>query len=106
VSVSRPEVLVTAFGPSPGVKGTLLRMWEVAGKSGKIVVKLPFGTVAKAAQPVDWHGDHPVSKRALCILVRKIGISSFDRVSSTAHSSVASSGKERGDENRLGNECN
>jgi len=56
VSVSRPGVLVTAFGSSPALKGTLLRIWEVAGKSGKIVVKLPSGAAAKAAQPVDLRG--------------------------------------------------
>jgi len=56
VSVSRPGVLVTAFGSSPALKSTLLRIWEVAGKSGKIVVKLPSGAAAKAAQPVDLRG--------------------------------------------------
>lgn len=34
VSVSRPGVLVTAFGSPPALKGTLLRIWEVAGKTG------------------------------------------------------------------------
>jgi hypothetical protein len=56
VSVSRPGVLVTAFGSSPALQGTLLRIWEVAGKSGKIVVKLPSGTGTKAARPVDLRG--------------------------------------------------
>jgi alpha-mannosidase len=49
-------VLVTAFGSSPALKGTLLRIWEVAGQSGKIVVKLPSGTAAKTAQQVDLRG--------------------------------------------------
>jgi hypothetical protein len=56
VSVSRPGVLVTAFGSSPALKSTLLRIWEVAGKSGKIVVKVPSGTAAKTAQEVDFRG--------------------------------------------------
>ena len=56
VSISRPGVLVTAFGSSPNLKGTLLRIWEVAGKSGKIVVKLPSGTAAKTARQVDLRG--------------------------------------------------
>ncbi len=40
VSVSRPGVLVTAFGSSTALKGTLFRIWEVAGKSGKVVVEV------------------------------------------------------------------
>lgn len=54
--VSRPGVIVTAFGASPALKGTLLRIWEVAGKSGKILVKLPSGIGAKTAQEVDFRG--------------------------------------------------
>lgn len=56
LSVSRPGVIVTAFGSSPALKGTLLRIWEVAGKSGKILVKLPSGIGAKTAQEVDFRG--------------------------------------------------
>jgi hypothetical protein len=56
ISVSRPGVIVTAFGASPALKGTLLRIWEAAGKSGKVVVTLPSGTAAKTAHQVDLRG--------------------------------------------------
>ena len=43
LSVSRPGVLVTAFGPIPTATGTLLRVWEQSGVSGELVVTLPAG---------------------------------------------------------------
>jgi alpha-mannosidase len=55
VSVSRPGVLVTAFGKNPDGAGTLLRVWEQAGKSGELVVTIPgqFTT----AKPVNLRGE-------------------------------------------------
>lgn len=42
ISLSRKGVLVTAFGKDEnGNNGTLLRVWEQAGNSGKLVVTLP-----------------------------------------------------------------
>jgi len=38
VGISRPGVLLTAFGPNPYGDGTILRLWEQAGKSGKCTV--------------------------------------------------------------------
>jgi hypothetical protein len=41
VSVSRPGVLVTAFGENPDGQGTLLRVWDQSGQSGQLTVTLP-----------------------------------------------------------------
>lgn len=56
VAVSRPGVLVTAFGENPDGKGTLLRVWEQAGVSGSLGVKLPPGSRFSTASPVDLRG--------------------------------------------------
>ncbi len=57
LSVSRPGVLVTAFGANPDGEGTLLRVWEQAGDSGKLTVKLPKGNKAIKATPVNLRGE-------------------------------------------------
>jgi alpha-mannosidase len=51
--VSRPGVLVTAFGQNPDGEGMLLRLWEQSGTSGSLTVTLPVGFKVKSAQPVD-----------------------------------------------------
>ncbi len=56
LELSRAGVAVTAFGPNPEGSGTLLRLWELAGQSGRVTVKLPPGMKADAAQPVDLRG--------------------------------------------------
>jgi hypothetical protein len=66
VSVSRRGVLVTAFGAEPDGSRTLLRLWELAGHSGKVSVKLPDGFQATRALPVNLRGEgagEPVSIR-------------------------------------------
>jgi hypothetical protein len=55
VSVSRPGVLVTAFGENPDGKGTLLRVWEQDGKSGKLEIEIP-GKFSSAT-PVNLRGE-------------------------------------------------
>jgi len=40
---------------------TLLRLWENAGQSGNVTIRLPEGTTFKQAQPVDLRGC-PVGK--------------------------------------------
>ena len=55
VSVSRPGVLVTAFGRNPDGDGTLLRIWEQSGKSGEVTVKIPGGFTT--ASPVNLRGE-------------------------------------------------
>ncbi len=59
LNVSRPGVLVTAFGADPdGVnKGTLLRVWDQSGVTGDITVTLPGGLKAETATPVDLRGE-------------------------------------------------
>jgi alpha-mannosidase len=57
VSVSRPGVVVTALKQKSKGKVTLLRLWELAGESGKVTVQLPSGSLARIARPVDLRGD-------------------------------------------------
>lgn len=58
---SRKGVLVTAFGPNPDGAGIVLRLWELAGESGHVTVRLPKGLNARSAQPVDLRG-RPIEK--------------------------------------------
>lgn len=57
VSVSRHGVLVTAFGQNPDGDGTVLRVWEQAGTTGKLTVSLPAGTKYSSALPVNLRGE-------------------------------------------------
>jgi alpha-mannosidase len=57
ISVSRRGVLVTAFGPNPDGEGTLLRVWEQAGVSGKVTIVLPKDMKATMATPVNLRGE-------------------------------------------------
>ena len=65
IEVSRPGIVVTAFGKDPnGNAGTLLRLWEQAGMGGKIIVTLPKGMNASMALPVSLRGEkegNPIS---------------------------------------------
>ncbi len=56
LELSRGGALVTAFGPNPDGSGTLLRLWELAGKTEPCLVRLPAGLKVKSAQPVDLRG--------------------------------------------------
>jgi len=55
VTVSRPGVLVTAFGVNPDGEGTVLRVWDQTGVSGDLTVNLP-GKFAMAV-PVTLRGE-------------------------------------------------
>ena len=57
LSVSRPGVLVTAFGANPDGEGTLLRVWEQAGVSGELTVELPGRMNPATATPVNLRGE-------------------------------------------------
>jgi hypothetical protein len=57
LSVSRPGVLITAFGANPDGEGTLLRVWEQAGVSGKLTVELPKRIRIAKATPVNLRGE-------------------------------------------------
>ena len=56
LELSRKGILVTAFGTNPDGPGTVLRLWEQAGQSGTVKVRLPEGMKVKQAQPVDLRG--------------------------------------------------
>jgi hypothetical protein len=57
LSLSRRGVLVTHFGPDPYSDRTLLRVWEQAGHSGSLTVKLPADFRATRALPVNLRGE-------------------------------------------------
>ncbi len=62
LTLSRPGVLVTAFGDDPeGNPGTLLRVWEQSGISGDLAITLPHGLKATQATPVNLRGE-PMGK--------------------------------------------
>lgn len=50
------SALVTGFGPNPDGAGTLLRLWEMGGKTGHLPVYLPPGMEVLEAQPIDLRG--------------------------------------------------
>lgn len=56
LELSRRGVLVTSFGADPYSNKTLLRLWEAAGASGKLIVQLPAGMNVKEAIPVNLRG--------------------------------------------------
>ncbi len=56
ISISRKNVLITAFGDNPYGKGTILRLWEQAGVSGKCTVQFTTGINVKAVVPIDLRG--------------------------------------------------
>jgi hypothetical protein len=54
--LSRKGILITAYGTNPDGPGTVLRLWEQAGQSGTVRVRLPEGTNVKHVQPEDLRG--------------------------------------------------
>jgi hypothetical protein len=56
LELSRKGVLVTACGSNPDGPGAILRLWEQAGQSGPVRVRLPEGMNVKQVQPVDLRG--------------------------------------------------
>lgn len=64
LELSRRGVLVTAFGQNPDGPGTLLRVWEQSGVSGRLTASLP--THFTSATPVNLRGQEigpPVAVR-------------------------------------------
>ena len=55
LTVSRPGVLITAFGENPDGKGTLLRVWDQSGESGDLTLTIP-GKFTRAT-PVNLRGE-------------------------------------------------
>jgi hypothetical protein len=56
ISMSRKGVALSAFGPNPDGEGTVLRLWEQGGITGKLEVKLPSGSKFVSAVPVNLRG--------------------------------------------------
>lgn len=56
LGISRKGINVTAFGKNPDGAGTILRLWEQAGKSGICDVVLPQGMKFLTILPVDLRG--------------------------------------------------
>ena len=57
ISLSRKGVALTAFGPNPDGDGTVLRVWEQGGTTGKLEVTLPSDAKFATAQPVNLRGE-------------------------------------------------
>ena len=77
LELSSRNVMVNAFGSNPDGEGAILRLWEMAGKSGSCTIKLPPGFVATKALKVNLRGEPigseiPVEQGAL-----KIDIGAF-----------------------------
>ncbi|HEY5909328.1 MAG TPA: hypothetical protein VJA21_01855 [Verrucomicrobiae bacterium] len=56
MSLSRQGVILSAFGRNPDGEGTILRLWESAGRAGKCRVELPAVFRKSQATPVDLRG--------------------------------------------------
>jgi hypothetical protein len=56
VSVSSKGALVTAFGGNTDGRGTVLRLWELAGASGACTVRVPETLASQRVRCVDLRG--------------------------------------------------
>ena len=56
VRVSSPGVLVTALGTNPDGDGTLVRLWDHAGRPGECTIDIPAALAAQSARLVDLRG--------------------------------------------------
>jgi len=57
IALSRKGIALTAFGPNPDGPGTILRIWEQGGISGKVEAMLPAGSNFSSATPVNLRGE-------------------------------------------------
>lgn len=57
LSISRADILVTAFGENPDGEGRILRLWEQAGNSGPVTITLPEGLQVKQALAINLRGE-------------------------------------------------
>jgi hypothetical protein len=57
ITLSRKGTMVTAFGPNADGSGTVLRVWEQGGTSGRLTVTLPAGAKFVSATPVNLRGE-------------------------------------------------
>ena len=85
VELSRRGVKITAFGPNPDGDGIVLRLWEMAGQSGKCLVPLPKGTTGldlNYAEPIDLRGSVkgprlPIKNGSFQATLKSFGPSSY-----------------------------
>jgi alpha-mannosidase len=56
LELSRRGIAVTALVGASDNRPMLIRLWEMAGRSGTVAVRLPLGMHASLAQPVDLRG--------------------------------------------------
>ena len=77
LSVSRPGVQVTAFGSNQAGTGTLLRLWEQAGNSGAVTVRLPKGLNASRMTPVNLRGEPTGKSRRVWFGRIKVNLKAF-----------------------------
>jgi alpha-mannosidase len=72
LELSQKGIEVTSFGPNPDGSGTILRLWEQAGRDVSCQVTLPSGLNVTSVQPVDLRGQNlgssiPVSNRVFTV---------------------------------------
>lgn len=82
LTLSREGVLVTAFGKNPDGEGTIFRLWEQSGISGKVTVNFPSGAKYTTATPVNLRGEKlgkplQISKGKLIINLSSYAPASF-----------------------------
>jgi len=77
VELSRDGILVTAFGANPDGKGTIVRLWEQAGVSGEVTVKLPKGMKASKMTPVNLRGEPTGKSRHIWLGKIKVELKAF-----------------------------
>jgi hypothetical protein len=65
IGLSRDGILITAFGANPDGNGLVLRLWEQAGASGKVTVRLPQGMKVSSVTPVNLRGEDIGTKEPL-----------------------------------------
>jgi len=56
IQLSNKGLQITAFGPNPDGEGTVLRIWEKAGKTGQTKITLPSGKKFTSAHPCNLRG--------------------------------------------------
>lgn len=82
LELSRKGVQVTAFGDNPDGAGAILRLWELAGKSGPCRVSLPAGCDVRIVQPANLRGEPdgkpiPIKNGAFTVNLKAFAPASF-----------------------------
>lgn len=93
LELSRKGVLVTAFGANPDGKGTILRLWEQAGVSGEVTVRLPKGMKASTITPVNLRGEVAGKTESISLDSFTVDLKAFAPASFVLESQTTSSPK-------------